>query len=78
VRNDYEDGEQSKIAVILSKAKDLQLWFESNECRFFASLRMTDLRESEARNDRAVAVLGERADDSNGDSRQDACLATVS
>jgi len=39
-----------KVAVILSEAKDLQFQSEANQCRFFASLRMTDSRESGARN----------------------------
>jgi hypothetical protein len=41
---------EMKVAVILSEAKDLQFRFEANQCRFFASLRMTDFRESKARN----------------------------
>jgi len=39
-----------KVAVILSEAKDLQFRSEAHSCRFFASLRMTGFRESEARN----------------------------
>jgi hypothetical protein len=39
-----------KVPVILSEAKDLQFSVEATQCRFFASLRMTDFRESEARN----------------------------
>ena len=35
-----------KVAVILSDAKDLQFRSDANQCRFFASLRMTDFRES--------------------------------
>jgi hypothetical protein len=35
-----------KVPVILSEAKDLQFRSEMNQCRFFASLRMTDFRES--------------------------------
>jgi len=31
----------NEMAVILSEAKDLQLRSDANECRFFASLRMT-------------------------------------
>jgi hypothetical protein len=38
-----------KVAVILSEAKDLHFRSEANQCRFFASLRMTDFRESEAK-----------------------------
>jgi hypothetical protein len=41
---------EMKVAVILSETKDLQFRAEANECRFFASLRMTEFRESEARN----------------------------
>jgi hypothetical protein len=50
---------EMKAAVILSAAKDLQFRSEADYCRFFApftlseanGLRMTDFRESEARND---------------------------
>jgi hypothetical protein len=31
----------STLTVILSEAKDLQFPAEANQCRFFASLRMT-------------------------------------
>jgi hypothetical protein len=41
---------EMKVAVILSEAKDLQFRSEANRCRFFASLRMTDFRESAAEN----------------------------
>ena len=41
---------EMKVAVILSEAKDLQFRSEANQCRFFASLRMTDFRESGAKN----------------------------
>ena len=41
---------EMKVAVILSEAKDLQFQSEANQCRFFASLRMTDFRESAAGN----------------------------
>jgi len=41
---------EMKVAVILSEAKDLQFRPAGYQCRFFASLRMTDFRESEARN----------------------------
>jgi hypothetical protein len=49
---------ETKVAVILSEAKDLQFRSEANYCRFFAQftlseangLRMTGFQESEARN----------------------------
>ena len=34
---------ETKPTVILSEAKDLQFRSEANQCRFFASLRMTDV-----------------------------------
>jgi len=48
---------EMKVVVILGPfaslrmncAKDLQFRSEANKCRFFASLRMTDFRESAAR-----------------------------
>ena len=48
---------EMKVAVILSEAKDLQFRSEANQCRFFASLRMTDFRESVARN---LALVGRK------------------
>jgi hypothetical protein len=40
----------NEMAVILSEAKDLQFRSSANQCRFFASLRMTLFRESTERN----------------------------
>ena len=48
---------EMKVAVILSEAKDLQFRSEANQRRFFASLRMTDFRESVARN---LALVGRK------------------
>jgi len=41
---------ETKVTVILSEAKDLRFRSVANSCRFFASLRMTEFRDSEARN----------------------------
>jgi len=34
------------VFFLQSEAKDLQVPYGENQCRFFASLRMTDFRES--------------------------------
>jgi len=39
----------TRVTVTLSGAKDLQFRSEANQCRFFASLRMTDFQESRRR-----------------------------
>ena len=42
--------EEMKVLVILSEAKNLQFLSAPSQCRFFASLRMTDFRGSVAKN----------------------------
>jgi hypothetical protein len=48
------------VPVILSEAKDLQFSVEATECRFFASLRMTDFWESEAKNLGSCLIQNQR------------------
>jgi len=48
-------------AAIFMTAKDLQLRSEANECRFFASLRMTNSRESAAKDLRGFATARQQA-----------------
>jgi uncharacterized protein (TIGR02246 family) len=45
-RHDFQAGVGKSTAVIPSEAKDLQFRTEANKCRFFASLRMTDIERA--------------------------------
>ena len=58
------DCHSEPFAVIPSEAKQLQFRSDPNPYRFFASLRMTDFRDSRARN-LALDIFNARRDSSS-------------